>query len=229
MTTTTFDPMFGDIPDAPPPLMEVSEPPTVNASVAQKVVSPQVNTSKSDPALGLLTPEFWTLVEDRAWSCDQLSSEDDLDYEKRLRRSVQCSVLLTEFADALGIPADYARAYLRAVHERLEALGVKLRERRLEVDSDLSSQYWSVVGKFVSPADRKAATHAKGAAKREIAAAKAALAKGDKSAEANKRLNDAQRALTEAEAQITENDAMGTYLPVARHAFAVVIDKSIYQ
>lgn len=227
--TTTIDAVLEDMPDAPPPLLEVSSLQGVNVSVAQKVVSPQVNTSRNDPALGLLTPAFWTLIEDRAWEFPRLRNESDNDYERRLRRDVSCSVLLTEFADAMGIPAEYARPYLRAIHEHLAALGVHLRERRLTVDGDLTSQYWSVVGKFVSPADRKAATHAKGAAKREIAAAKAAIDKGDKSSETRSKLNNAQRALSEAEAAIAENDAMGTYLPVARHAFAVVIDPSLYK
>lgn len=227
--TTTYDLAIGDIPDAPPPLLEVSTPQSVNVSVAHKVVSPQVNMKKSDPALRLLTPAFWELIEDRGWTFPRHRHEEDNDYERRLRKDVECSVLLSEFADVLGIPAEYVRPYVRAIHEHLAALGVHLRERRLTADDDLTSQYWSVVGKFVSPADRKAATHAKGTAKREIAAAKAAIDKGDKSSEMRSKLNKAQRALSEAEAEITENDAMGTYLPVARHAFAVVIDQSIYQ
>lgn len=222
--TTTFDPVFGEVPDAPPPLLSSAAP-----VAATKAATGQISTSTADPALALLTPAFWELIEDRAWSFAALSGEDDFSYEERLRKKVDCSVLLTEIADAIGIPADYTRAYLRAIHGRLEALGVKLRERRLEKDADLSSQYWTVAGKFVSPAEKAAAGHAKGGARREIAAAKAAIDKGDTSSETMAKLNNARRTLAEAEAEIAELNATGTHLPVARHAFAVVIDRSIYQ
>lgn len=227
--TTTLDPMFGAIPDAPPPLVIRKLPPANHVIAPAKTVAPQLDTSKDDPALGMLTPEFWDLIEERASVLPRHPRETDVAYESRLRRTVTASVLLTELAESLGIPAEYARAYLRAVHNQLESLGVSLRERRLQVDGDLSSQFWSVVGRFVEPAERAAANHARGAAKRAIAEAKKKIADGDKSPAAMKALNDATIALDEAETAIKENDAMGTYLPVSRHAFAVVIDQELYK
>lgn len=226
--TTFHDPILDEVPDAPPPLPDAPPPLPDNAvsrTDATAVAAVQcIETDRNDPAFGFLTPEFWTLIEEAA------SVEDSSlpGFEWKVRKRFHASVLLTDLASALGMPPEYTRAYIRAIHSRLESVGVFLRERRLTVDGDLSTQCRNVTGDFIPPADRAAAHHAKGAAKRAVAAARQAIAAGDKSTAAMKALNDAELELEDAEQVVAEQAAMSTHLPVARHAFAVVIDPELY-
>lgn len=226
--TTIYDPVLDEVPDAPPPLPDAPPPLPDNAvsrtDATAVVVAQRIETDKNDPAFGFLTPAFWTLIEEAA------SVEDSSipGFESKVRKRFHASLLLTDLAPSLRMPPEYTRAYIRAIHSRLESVGVFLRERRMEVDGDLSTQYWDVTGKFIPPADRAAANHAKGAAKRAVAAAKRAIEAGDKSTAAMKALNDAEIELEEAEQAVAEQAAVSTHLPVARHAFAVVIDPDLY-
>lgn len=234
MTTFEFD--------GPPPLVDDAPTPTAQRgwdshddgddmpiAAYGPPATKRVHGDRNAPAMRFCTPEFWALIEEAGSSQPQPEGDEwnYRAYEAQLKRW-NATVTVSDLATAMNLPPEYARAYLRSIHGRLEALGVTLRERRLKEDGSLGREFWSYTGAFMAPAEKNALYHARGDAKRAVAKAKAALS-GDKgNVTAAKALNEAQSALAASELEVAEMKATTESLPLARMAFVVAIDPHLY-
>ena len=216
-------------PLGPPPLEPPAQPPAPTPSLESTDDTAALSiTSLTNPVFALLTPEFWELIEERAsrrtfpdWNTPSAVAAftESLKYRNG-------TVLLSEIANALGIDAEFARPYLRALHKHFRAAGIEIRERRLKADGAIGT-YAYFPGEFMWPKDKNALYQERAALKRAVRTARAD-AKANPSLESTLALQKAMDALDEGEAAVAEMTRTTEYLPVERHAYLIVLDQSQY-
>jgi hypothetical protein len=223
---------------APPPLDLTEAPPTPSAvtptsTVAEDqdvtdeepVQAADVSGLLSDPALGWLTSEFWDVVRRYGISKTKprsMTSPAGKTYAERLAYS-RSTVTLEMFADGIGIPAEYARGYLRAINSKLEDLGVTLRERRLKQDGALVSND-PYTGVFIEPAEKRKLYNRVSTTNRAYKKAQAELKANPDDADANRVVAETEAAYDDARDALDAMKRISDHLPVDRHAFAVFIN-----
>ncbi|CPX20602.1 Uncharacterised protein [Mycobacteroides abscessus] len=101
---------------------------------------PTASDPRQHPALVRCGERFWAGMARVAVSvplADVLPSDNEFRRKLLVQKReadllrIPAQVTLTEVADWVSLPPEYARGYLRAVHRQLEACGLTLLERRL--------------------------------------------------------------------------------------------------
>ena len=133
-------------------------------------------------------------------------------------------VMLAELAAAVGLPTLHARGYLRSVSDRLDALGIRLLERRTAEVGIPGAD-----GDFVPPPSKGGAQAAKARAKsasKDVTTARRALAaagRSKKSPEEIAALEGALSGATERAEATAAHKRNVSSRPPERHGFAVLI------
>jgi putative DNA primase/helicase len=210
-----------------PALDSAGEPSSVPEH-REAVISAAREAATADPALARLTPGFWQLLADRGmWLPKPAAGTGQAMQSRYLTQSSTAAahVVLNEVAATVGLPPLHARGYLRAIAERLDGLGIELRDRRTAA-TGTPGAIAPLTG-WVSKEDRAAAKANAQKAKAALSAATRAV----KQAEKRRATRPADLATLQkaeaAAAAIAEEAAVQarnlSSLPVERHGYAVLI------
>ncbi|MCB1257059.1 MAG: DUF3854 domain-containing protein [Microthrixaceae bacterium] len=253
---TTDENTDGDDPFAGGSTVEPAPEPTppTPPAVASDPRTDDVPSPRDNPALARCGDVFWKLVTERGKPVELNRTGFEKLAVQRTVNSTPASVTITELSEALNLTPEYARGYLRAVHQKLADAGVTLLERRLAKPNTLGAEE-PLTGEFVKKPEKAelklAATEAKkkvtAAAAEGRTAAKAVRAAERALAQAEKRkvspeelethqmtLQSANTALSEAEDKLTAANqtaertrdlaANGDYLQFERMAYVVLLN-----
>ena len=220
-------PTGGAATGAPQPLGPSWEPGYVPDRRDLVVAAARAATS-TDPVMSRLTPPFWHLIEDRgAWLPKPGLDADETTHSRYLTAAATAPahVLLSELAAAVNLPPLFARGYLRAIADRLDGLGIQLRDRRTAATGTPGAT--AALARWVSQEDRDAAKVNAQKAKSALSAANRAVKQAEKRRATSQadlaalRETASQAAAASAEASVQARNLSS--LPIERHGFAVLI------